>query len=38
MFTTGMPNLPNVYAKDFIEVLEKKHAARTYKEMVSFKF
>lgn len=31
-----MPNMPNVYAKDFIKVLEKKHAAGTYKEMVSF--
>ncbi|KAJ0632297.1 putative legumain protein [Helianthus annuus] len=36
MFMTGMPNLPNVYAKDFIEVLEKKHAAGTYKEMVIY--
>ncbi|KAM0058405.1 putative legumain protein [Helianthus debilis subsp. tardiflorus] len=34
--TLGMPNLPNVYAKDFIEVLEKKHAAGTYKEMVIY--
>lgn len=31
-----MPDSPNVYAKDFIEVLEKKHAAGTYKEMVNF--
>ncbi|KAI7749641.1 hypothetical protein M8C21_016624 [Ambrosia artemisiifolia] len=34
--TLGMPNLPDVYAKDFIEVLEKKHAAGTYKEMVIY--
>lgn len=29
-----MPNLPFVYAMDFIEVLKKKHAAKGYKEMV----
>ncbi|KAD3641213.1 hypothetical protein R6Q59_003837 [Mikania micrantha] len=34
--TLGMPNLPNVYANDFIEVLEKKHATGTYKEMVIY--
>nr|GEW24754.1 vacuolar-processing enzyme [Tanacetum cinerariifolium] len=33
--TLGMPNMPNVYAKDFIEVLEKKYASGTYKEMES---
>ena len=31
----GMPNLPYVYGKDFIEVLKKKHASKGYKEMVS---
>lgn len=30
----GMPNMPFLYASDFIEVLKKKHAAGTYKEMV----
>ncbi|KAH6830042.1 beta vacuolar processing enzyme [Perilla frutescens var. hirtella] len=30
----GMPNMPYLYAKDFIDVLKKKHAAGTYKEMV----
>nr|XP_043606174.1 vacuolar-processing enzyme-like [Erigeron canadensis] len=34
--TLGMPNMPNIYAKDFIEVLEKKHASGTYKEMVIY--
>ncbi|KAL4570892.1 hypothetical protein LXL04_026556 [Taraxacum kok-saghyz] len=34
--TLGMPDSPNVYAKDFIDVLEKKHASRTYKEMVIY--
>ncbi|XP_071696360.1 vacuolar-processing enzyme-like isoform X2 [Rutidosis leptorrhynchoides] len=34
--TLGMPNMPNIYAKDFIEVLVKKHAAGTYKEMVIY--
>lgn len=29
-----MPNMPFLYAMDFIEVLKKKHAAGTYKEMV----
>ncbi|KAG6579430.1 legumain [Cucurbita moschata] len=32
----GMPNLPFVYAMDFIEVLKKKHAAKGYKEMVIY--
>ncbi|GKC56866.1 vacuolar-processing enzyme beta-isozyme, partial [Tanacetum coccineum] len=32
----GMPNMPNIYAKDFIEVLEKKYASGTYKEMVIY--
>lgn len=32
----GMPNLPQIYAKDFIEVLEKKYASGTYKEMVIY--
>lgn len=30
----GMPNMPFLYAADFIEVLKKKHAANSYKEMV----
>lgn len=29
-----MPNLPFLYAAEFIEVLKKKHAAKSYKEMV----
>ncbi|KAI4371429.1 hypothetical protein MLD38_019668 [Melastoma candidum] len=32
----GMPNLPFLYAMDFIEVLKKKHAARGYEEMVMY--
>lgn len=32
---SGMPNMPYLYAKDFIEVLKKKHASGTYKEMAS---
>lgn len=32
---TGMPNMPFLYGKDFIEVLKKKHALKSYKEMVS---
>lgn len=31
-----MPNTPFLYANDLIEVLEKKHAAGTYKEMVMY--
>ena len=31
----GMPNMPYLYAVDFIEVLKKKHAMNSYKEMVS---
>lgn len=30
----GMPNMPYLYAGDFIEVLKKKHAANSYKKMV----
>lgn len=33
-FVEGMPNLPYVYAMDFLEVLKKKHASGTYKKMV----
>jgi len=29
-----MPNMPYLYGKDLIEVLKKKYAAGTYKEMV----
>jgi len=29
-----MPNMPYIYAKDLIEVLKKKHASNSYKEMV----
>ncbi|KAL0283202.1 UNVERIFIED_CONTAM: Vacuolar-processing enzyme [Sesamum angustifolium] len=32
----GMPNMPYLYANDFIEVLKKKHASGTYKEMVIY--
>eukprot|EP01018_Ginkgo_biloba_P028268 Gb_24750 [translate_table: standard] len=32
----GMPLHPYLYAKDFIEVLKKKHAAGTYKQMVIY--
>ncbi|XP_021739067.1 vacuolar-processing enzyme gamma-isozyme-like [Chenopodium quinoa] len=33
----GMPqNEPAIYAKDFIEVLKKKHASNTYKSMVIY--
>ncbi|XP_055819476.1 legumain [Solanum dulcamara] len=32
----GMPNMPYLYGKDLIEVLKKKHAAGTYKEMVLY--
>lgn len=34
MINVGMPNMPFLYAMDFIEVLKKKHASGTYKEMV----
>lgn len=32
----GMPNMPYLYAMDFINVLKKKHAAGGYKEMVIY--
>ncbi|KAG6782666.1 hypothetical protein NC652_008921 [Populus alba x Populus x berolinensis] len=32
----GMPNMPFLYAMDFIEVLKKKHASGSYKEMVMY--
>ncbi|KNA12703.1 hypothetical protein SOVF_123500 [Spinacia oleracea] len=32
----GMPNMPFLYGKDFIEVLKKKHALKSYKEMVIY--
>ncbi|RYR59884.1 hypothetical protein Ahy_A05g025841 isoform B [Arachis hypogaea] len=32
----GMPNLPYLYGKDFVDVLKKKHAAKGYKEMVIY--
>ncbi|KAL8139220.1 hypothetical protein V2J09_005241 [Rumex salicifolius] len=32
----GMPNLPFIYAKDFIETLKKKHEANAYKKMVLY--
>ncbi|CAL5442139.1 unnamed protein product [Camellia sinensis] len=32
----GMPNMPFLYGKDFIEVLKKKHASGSYKEMVIY--
>lgn len=34
----GMPNMPYLYAMDFINVLKKKHAAGGYKEMVKISF
>lgn len=33
--SSGMPNLPFLYAGDFIEVLKKKHTVGSYKEMVT---
>ncbi|PRQ18097.1 putative legumain protein [Rosa chinensis] len=32
----GMPNMPFLYAMDFIKVLKKKHASGSYKEMVIY--
>ncbi|RVW50617.1 Vacuolar-processing enzyme [Vitis vinifera] len=32
----GMPNMPFLYAKDFIDVLKMKHASGSYKEMVLY--
>ncbi|KAF8364645.1 hypothetical protein HHK36_033380 [Tetracentron sinense] len=32
----GMPNMPFLYAADFIEVLKKKHASGSYREMVIY--
>ncbi|KAI7987685.1 hypothetical protein LOK49_LG13G01401 [Camellia lanceoleosa] len=32
----GMPSMPFLYGKDFIEVLKKKHASGSYKEMVIY--
>ncbi|XAR70423.1 Legumain [Bertholletia excelsa] len=32
----GMPTIPFLYAKDFIEVLKKKHDSAGYKEMVLY--
>ncbi|CAK7355794.1 unnamed protein product [Dovyalis caffra] len=32
----GMPNMPFLYAMDFIEVLKKKHASGSYKEMIMY--
>ncbi|KAG4171566.1 hypothetical protein ERO13_A12G217900v2 [Gossypium hirsutum] len=32
----GMPNLPFLYAMDFLDVLKKKHAAGSYREMVIY--
>ncbi|GAB2274117.1 hypothetical protein Dimus_008889 [Dionaea muscipula] len=32
----GMPNLPFLFAKDLLEVLKKKHAAKSYREMVIY--
>jgi len=33
-----MPNMPYLYAMDFIDVLKKKHASGGYKEMVKSDF
>ncbi|KAK8963633.1 hypothetical protein KSP40_PGU011084 [Platanthera guangdongensis] len=32
----GMPNLPYLYADDFISMLQKKHESNSYKEMVIY--
>ncbi|XP_021738107.1 vacuolar-processing enzyme-like [Chenopodium quinoa] len=32
----GMPNMPFLYGKDFVEVLKKKYASKSYKEMVIY--
>ncbi|KAL2321607.1 hypothetical protein Fmac_025986 [Flemingia macrophylla] len=32
----GMPNMPYLYAMDFIDVLKKKHASGGYREMVIY--
>lgn len=32
----GMPNMPYVYAHEFIDVLKQKHASNSYKEMVIY--
>ncbi|KAL0914110.1 hypothetical protein M5K25_017614 [Dendrobium thyrsiflorum] len=32
----GMPNVPFVYAKDFMDILKKKHESNGYKEMVIY--
>ncbi|KAJ7944780.1 Vacuolar-processing enzyme [Quillaja saponaria] len=32
----GMPNMPYLYAMDFIEALKKKHASKGYREMVIY--
>ena len=32
----GMPTSPYLYAKDLIEVLQKKHASGTYKSLVFY--
>ncbi|GMI76364.1 vacuolar processing enzyme (VPE, legumain) isoform beta, asparaginyl endopeptidase 2 [Hibiscus trionum] len=32
----GMPNMPYLYAMDFLDVLKKKHAEGSYKEMVIY--
>ncbi|KAL4346613.1 hypothetical protein GQ457_17G020940 [Hibiscus cannabinus] len=32
----GMPNMPFLYAMDFLDVLMKKHAAGSYREMVIY--
>ncbi|XP_062184109.1 vacuolar-processing enzyme beta-isozyme 1-like [Phragmites australis] len=32
----GMPNMPYLYAGDFIKVLEKKHASNSYSKMVIY--
>nr|AWD84473.1 asparaginyl endopeptidase 1 [Pigea enneasperma] len=32
----GMPNMPYLYAMDFLEVLKKKHASKSYREMVIY--
>jgi hypothetical protein len=34
----GMPNMPYLYAGDFIKVLKAKHASNGYSKMVRFRF
>jgi hypothetical protein len=35
MYVSGMPTYPYLYADDLVAVLKQKHAAGTYKSMVT---